>query len=170
MKCWRFCLVSRVSLHFFTNHLNNLSNMAFDMAPTEYATWSLLRPWVTNSLPTLILGFSKFLYMSAQSTPKRVATRSPSYNQNHYNQYPMIYKKKVKQKNVKLNVKFQSPLFHQLQPVLHDLSVWISCHPCAWQRQWFCRYRSSPLGWNRGHRRLSVGRILITTGSLEVKI
>ena len=61
MKCCLFCCVSRVSLHFLTNHLNSLSNMAFDMAPTEYATWSLLRPCVTNSLPTLILGFNKFL-------------------------------------------------------------------------------------------------------------
>lgn len=35
IKCCLFCLVSRVSLHFFTNHLNSLSNIAFDMAPTE---------------------------------------------------------------------------------------------------------------------------------------
>lgn len=61
IKCCLFCFVSKVSLHFLTNHLNSLSNMALDMAPTEYATWSLLRPCVTNSLPTLILGFSKFL-------------------------------------------------------------------------------------------------------------
>ena len=38
IKCCLFCLVSSVSLHFLTSHLNNLSNMAFDMAPTEYDT------------------------------------------------------------------------------------------------------------------------------------
>lgn len=38
----------------------------------------MLRPWVTNSFPTLILGFKKFLYSSGPSTPIRLATRSPS--------------------------------------------------------------------------------------------
>ena len=78
MKCCLFCLVSRVSLHFLTSHLNSLSNMPLQMAPTELVTWSLLRPWVTNSLPTLMRGFSKFLYKSVTSQPRSLATRSPS--------------------------------------------------------------------------------------------
>lgn len=80
MKCCLFCLVSRVSLHFLTSHLNNLSKIPLQRAPTELATWSLLRPWVTNSLPTLMRGFNKFLYRSWQSTPNNLATRSPSWN------------------------------------------------------------------------------------------
>lgn len=78
MKCCLFCLVSRVSLHFLTSHLNNLSNTPLQRAPTELVTWSLLRPWVTNSLPTLMRGFNKFLYKSWTSHPNNLATRSPS--------------------------------------------------------------------------------------------
>lgn len=80
MKCCLFCLVSRVSLHFLTSHLKRRSNMPLQRAPTELATWSLLRPWVTNSFPTLMRGLSKFLYKSWQSTPRSLATRSPSCN------------------------------------------------------------------------------------------
>lgn len=81
MKCCLFCLVSRVSLHFLTKNLNNLSNMALDMAPTEYDTWLTFLPWVTNSLPTLILGLTRAVYKAWASTPNSLATFSPSYEE-----------------------------------------------------------------------------------------
>lgn len=38
-----------------------------------------LRPWVTNSFPTLILGLTKLVYSCWESTPSSLDTRSPSW-------------------------------------------------------------------------------------------
>lgn len=153
MKCCLFCLVSRVSLHFLTSHLNSLSKTPLQRAPTELATWSLLRPWVTNSLPTLMRGFNKFLYRSWQSTPNNLATRSPSCNRTLEGWILWVLNHNGMQI---FGVDFgKLPQCRRLQPVPHDPSVWTSCHPCAWQWRWSCRCRPSLLGWSPRCRRLA---------------
>ena len=79
MKKAFFDRVVKVWLHLFTNHLKSLSYVALHRAPIEKKTWSLVRPCVTNSLPTLILGLSKLWYSSSQSMSKSFATISPAY-------------------------------------------------------------------------------------------
>ena len=79
MKKAFFDRVVKVWLHLFTNHLKSLSYVALHRAPIEKKTWSLVRPCVTNSLPTLILGLSKLWYSSSKSMSKSLATISPAY-------------------------------------------------------------------------------------------
>lgn len=55
-------------------------------------TWLTLRLWVTNSLPTLILGLTMFLNMSVQSTPRSLATFSPSCNITDNGKVPSVEK------------------------------------------------------------------------------
>lgn len=118
-------------------------------------TWSLFLPCVTNSLPTLIRGFSKFLYRSSVSTPNNLATLAPSYNGKQ-----VSWLKNEGQRVTIAGIKaFEYLLqFRRLRPVLRDLVVWISWYPCAWRRQWFCKCRSSLLVWNPRHRRLAIER------------
>lgn len=96
-------------------------------------------PFVTNSVPTLILGLQMFLYRSSPSTPKHLATALPAYprdDEQKLSHSPNNLNNHISLKFIAIS---RLPLSHLVQLAPHDPFAWISWHPYACKKQWSCK-------------------------------